>query len=62
MSTPAKKTKTEPASKELPVEVTAPKNLNLFSVELTGDLVILRGQRWVFSELKDFTMVFKRIK
>jgi hypothetical protein len=49
---------------ELPagVMVKAPKSMTVTEVELTGQLVIVRALRNIFGEIKEITMVYKRVK
>jgi len=46
----------------LTVDITAPKRMSLYSIEVSGDLVILRGTQQIFGEVTNFTYVYKRLK
>jgi len=44
------------------VRVKTPKSFSLWEVEMTGDIVILRGSKQVFGEVREVSLVYKRVK
>jgi len=47
---------------EQTVRVKMPKSFSLWEVEMTGDIVILRGSRQVFGETREVSLVYKRVR
>jgi len=44
------------------ITVKAPKSFDLYEIEMSNDLVILRGYTGAFGKVRDSTRVYKRVR